>query len=45
MIEPARPLLLSRLLGRHAAGQTSLFDPSEILGAVEERSAWARLGL
>ena len=45
MIEPARPPLLRRLLGRHAAGHTSLFDPSEILGAVEERSAWSRLGL
>lgn len=45
MIEPARAPLLGRLLGRRDAGQSSLLDPSEILGAVEERSAWSRLGL
>jgi signal peptide peptidase SppA len=45
MIEPARAPLIGRLLGRRAAGQSSLLDPSEILGAVEERSAWSRLGL
>jgi signal peptide peptidase SppA len=45
MIEPARPPLLRRLLGQGSAGQSSLLDPSEILGAVEERSAWSRLGL
>lgn len=45
LIEPARPPLIGRLLGRRSAGQSSLLDPAEILGAVEERSAWSRLGL
>jgi signal peptide peptidase SppA len=45
LIEPARPALLSRLMGRRPIGQSSLLDPAEILGAVEERSAWSRLGL
>jgi signal peptide peptidase SppA len=45
MIEPARPPLLARLLGRRAAGQTSLIDPAEMIGALEERAAWSRLGL
>ncbi|MGO4574030.1 S49 family peptidase [Microvirga sp. 2TAF3] len=45
LIEPARPPLLGRLLGRRAFGQTSLLDPAEMLGVVEERAAWARLGL
>lgn len=45
MIEPARPPLLARLLGRRSAGQSSLIDPAEMIGAVEERAAWARLGL
>ncbi|MEE1654667.1 S49 family peptidase [Microvirga sp. CF3062] len=45
MIEPARRPLLARLLGRRAVGDISLFDPGEIVGALEERAAWARLGL
>ena len=45
MIEPPRPPLLGRLLGRRSLGQSSLIDPGEIVGALEERAAWARLGL
>jgi len=45
MIEPARQPLLARLLGRRPAGQTGLIDPAELLGTLEERAAWARLGL
>jgi signal peptide peptidase SppA len=45
MIEPARPPLLGRLLGRRSFGQNSLVDPAEMLGAVEERASWSRLGL
>jgi len=45
MIEPARPPLLGRLLGRRVPGQVSLFDPAEALGVIEERAHWARLGL
>ena len=45
MIEPARPALLGRLLGRRSLGQSSLIDPGEVVGALEERAAWARLGL
>jgi signal peptide peptidase SppA len=45
MIEPARPPLLGRLFGRRSLNQGSLIDPGEIVGALEERAAWARLGL
>jgi signal peptide peptidase SppA len=45
MIEPARRPLLGRLLGRRAVGDISLIDPGEIVGTLEERAAWARLGL
>ena len=45
MIEPARPPLVARLLGRRSAGQSSLIDPAEMIGALEERATWARLGL
>lgn len=45
MIEPARPPLLGRLLGRRAVTGSSLIDPAEVVGALEERAAWARLGL
>ncbi|MFL5204048.1 MAG: S49 family peptidase [Microvirga sp.] len=45
MIEPARPPLLGRLFGRRSLGQSSLIDPGEIVGALEERAAWGRLGL
>jgi signal peptide peptidase SppA len=45
MIEPARRPLLGRLLGRRPIGDISLIDPGEVVGALEERAAWARLGL
>jgi len=45
MIEPARPPLLGRLLGRRSLTSGSLIDPGEVVGALEERAAWARLGL
>ena len=45
MIPPARPSLLARLFGRRSFATESLFDPAEALAAVEERAAWARLGL
>ncbi len=45
MIEPARPPLLGRLLGRRSLTPNSLIDPGEVVGALEERAAWARLGL
>jgi signal peptide peptidase SppA len=45
MIEPARRPLLGRLLGRRAVGDISLIDPGEVAGVLEERAAWARLGL
>jgi signal peptide peptidase SppA len=45
MVEPPRPPLLGRLLGRRALGETSLVDPAAVLDVLEERTAWARLGL
>lgn len=46
LIEPARQPLLGRVLGRAVPGSgASLFDPAEALGVIEERAAWARLGL
>lgn len=45
LIEPGRPSLLARLFGRRPFSQTSLIDPAEVLGTLEERAAWARLGL
>jgi signal peptide peptidase SppA len=45
MIEPPRPPLLGRLLGRRTVTEGSLIDPAEIVGALEERASWARLGL
>ncbi|HEY8382941.1 MAG TPA: S49 family peptidase [Microvirga sp.] len=45
VVNPTRPSLLGRLLNRNPAGPQSLLDPQEMLGAVEERAAWARLGL
>jgi hypothetical protein len=45
MIEPARPPLLGRLLGRRSLTSGSLIDPGEVVGTLEERAAWARLGL
>ena len=45
MIEPARRPLLGRLLGRRPLTSGSLIDPGEVVGTLEERAAWARLGL
>ncbi len=45
VIPPARPNLIARLLNRNPLSPESLFDPSEAIGAIEERAAWARLGL
>ncbi len=45
MIEPARPPLLARLVGRRSVTGGGLIDPAEVVGALEERAAWARLGL
>jgi signal peptide peptidase SppA len=45
VIPPARPNLLARLLNRNPLVPESLFDPREALAALEERAAWARLGL
>jgi signal peptide peptidase SppA len=45
MIPPARPSLLNRLFGRRSFGPESLIDPGQALATVEERAAWARLGL
>src|SRR5690606_1818772 len=39
MIEPARPPLLARLF-RRIPGPSSLIDPDEVIGALEERAAW-----
>jgi signal peptide peptidase SppA len=44
VIPPTRPTLLARLFGRQP-GPEILFDPREVLTVVEERAAWARLGL
>jgi signal peptide peptidase SppA len=44
-VPPARPGLLARLFGRQPFGPQSLLDMPEMIGAIEERSAWARLGL
>jgi len=45
MIEPARPPLLARLIGRRTVTGGGLIDPAEVVGALEERATWARLGL
>ncbi|MCB8820299.1 S49 family peptidase [Microvirga rosea] len=45
VIEPARPPLLGRLFGRRGLGESSLIDPDALLGALEERASWSRLGL
>jgi signal peptide peptidase SppA len=45
MIEPARPPLLARLIGRRSVTGGGLIDPAEVVGALEERAAWSRLGL
>ncbi len=45
LVEPARPPLIGRLFGRGTSGGASLVDPGEMLGVLEERAAWSRLGL
>lgn len=46
VIPPARPSLLGRWFGRPPlVPDVSLFDPREAVAAIEERAAWARLGL
>ena len=45
MIPPTRPTLVARLFGRQPVGPEILFDPRDAIGALEERAAWARLGL
>jgi signal peptide peptidase SppA len=45
VIPPARQNLLARLFNRQPFGPQNLFDPREGLAALEERVAWARLGL
>jgi signal peptide peptidase SppA len=45
VIPPAKPSLLARLFNRPAFVPESLLDPAEALAVLEERAAWARLGL
>ena len=47
----ARPGLLARVLGRReptiedGSAGAGLIDPGAVIAAIEERAAWARLGL
>lgn len=45
VIPPTKPSLVARFLNRQPLSPDSLFDPRDVIGAVEERAAWARLGL
>jgi signal peptide peptidase SppA len=45
LIPPSRPTLLSRWFSRQPYGSESLLDPREVVATLEERAAWARLGL
>jgi ClpP class serine protease len=45
MVPPTRPALLARLFGRQPFGPEIRLDPAEALWSLEERAAWARLGL
>ena len=45
LVPPTRQSLLARLFNRQPFGPESLLDPREVIGALEERAAWARLGL
>jgi signal peptide peptidase SppA len=45
IIPPTRPSLLARLFSRRSFGPESLIDPDHVLATMEERVAWARLGL
>jgi signal peptide peptidase SppA len=44
VIPPSRQSIIARLFNRQPIPE-SLVDPREVIGALEERSAWARLGL
>jgi signal peptide peptidase SppA len=45
LVPPTRQSLLARLFNRQPFGPESFVDPREVIGALEERAAWARLGL
>jgi signal peptide peptidase SppA len=45
VIPPTKPSLIARFLNRPPLAPESLFDPRDVLAAMEERAAWARLGL
>jgi signal peptide peptidase SppA len=45
VIPPARPSLLGRWLSRQPFGPDAILDAREAIAALEERAAWARLGL
>jgi signal peptide peptidase SppA len=45
LIAPSRQSLIARLFNRTPLGPESLLDPYAVIGALEERAAWARLGL
>ena len=45
LIPPTRQSLIARLFNRQPLGPESLLDPRELIHALEERAAWARLGL
>lgn len=45
LIPMQRPSLAARLFGRGPSIGAGLVDPAEAIAAVEERAAWARLGL
>jgi signal peptide peptidase SppA len=44
-IEAGRRGLLARLMRRRQPTIATVIDPSVVIGAIEERAAWARLGL
>jgi hypothetical protein len=44
VVPPSRQSLVARLFNRQPIPE-SLLDPGALLAAVEERAAWARLGL
>ena len=45
VVPPPRPSILNRLFNRSPLGPDSLIDPGQALATMEERAAWARLGL
>jgi ClpP class serine protease len=44
-VPSSRPSFIARWLTPRAAGPELRLDPQELLGAIEARSAWSRLGL